>query len=416
MLDLFPKYEIKKPVRLIELFAGYGSQALALKRIGVEFEHHQVVEFDKYAIKTYNALHNTNFETKDITKLKSLNVSETNKYDYIMTYSFPCTDLSLAGQRRGMEKGSGTSSGLLWEVERLLLELNDLPQILVMENVTAIHSVKFNNQFRLWMEFLTRLGYSNQWRDLNAKDYGIPQSRDRTFLVSILGDYQYEFPKPQELKIKLKDLLQENVDEKYFLSDKLIKTLSKVTDTYDRSKQFKPHEEPYDSVAHTVTTRAGGRPPDNFIKMPEATIKGYSEAYEGDGVYINRPHQKRGVVQSGMTPKLKAHNSDIGVIVAGQLQPKDRDYNKKGKKREEQFEPRKDELSNAVLTNDIKNMVTNGLTIRKLTPREVFRLMGLYDEDIDKIIHVNSNAQLYKQAGNSIVVQVLEGIFKELFR
>jgi DNA (cytosine-5)-methyltransferase 1 len=372
VLELFPKFKIDKPVRLIELVAGYGSQALALERLGVNFEHHQVVEFDKYAIKTYNALHDTHFETQDITKVKELNIDQLDKYDYIMTYSFPCTDLSLAGKRGGMTKGSGTSSGLLWEVERLLLNSNHLPNVLVMENVPAIHSVKFNDQFRLWQNFLTKLGYSNHWQDLNAKDFGIPQNRVRTFMVSILGDYEYHFPSTIPLKQKLKDMLEENVDEKYFISQRLIETLSKKTEKYDRSLVFKPHEEPYETIASTITTRAGGRPPDNFVKIPEATHKGYSEAYEGDGIYINRPHQKRGVVQKEMIPTITTSWSDFGVV-----------------------------------TKDLK--------IRKLTPREIFRLMGLYDQDIDKFIHVNSDAQLYKQAGNSIVVNVLEHLFGELF-
>lgn len=325
MLELFKKYKITRPVRLIELFAGYGSQALALERLGVNFQHHQVVEFDKYAIKTYNALHDTNFEPQDITQLKELDIEDPYKYEYILTYSFPCTDLSLVGKRAGMTKGSGTSSGLLWEVERLLLESKNLPHVLIMENVPAIHNFNFNEQFRLWQDFLSRLGYNNHWKDLNAKDYGIPQNRVRTFMVSVLGNYEYHFPKPFELKQRVKDLLDEDVDEKYFLSERLINTLSKKTDNYDRSVQFQPFEEPYENIAKTITTRSGQRPPDNFIK------------------------------------------------------------------------------------------VSSNNKIRRLTPRENFRFMGLYDEDIDKIIDVNSNAQLYKQAGNSIVVNVLEHLFGELF-
>lgn len=116
-----------KPIRLIELFAGYGSQALALKRLRLNFEHYKVVEFDKYAIKSYNAIHNTNFEPLDIRDIhgKDLAITETDKYSYLMTYSFPCTDLSLAGKQAGMTRGSGTRSGLLWEVERILKELSE---------------------------------------------------------------------------------------------------------------------------------------------------------------------------------------------------------------------------------------------------------------------------------------------------
>lgn len=413
-LDLWENYKITKPIRLIELFAGYGSQALALKNIGVDFEHHQVVEFDKYAIKTYNALHDTNFDTQDITQLDSLDVTDTEQYDYIMTYSFPCTDLSLAGKQAGM--GKGTRSGLLWEVERLLDKSQELPQVLLMENVTQVHGIKFKEDFDKWISFLTKLGYSNIWQDLNAKDYGIPQNRNRTFMVSILGDYDYQFPKPQELKLRLKDMLENNVDEKYYISQNLMNYFTDMKDRngFVRGDRFNPHYT-VDNYAYAITTNPGNRPTDNFIVMSEDTKLGYAKAYDGDGVYIDRPHQKRGVVQSGMIQTIKTSGDDIGVVVAGQFQAKDRYYNKNGSKRQEQFETRSDELSNAVLTSSLKNIVTNHLAIRKLTPRECFRLMGLNDYQIDQAyLSGNSNAQLYKQAGNSIVVQVLQRIFENL--
>lgn len=137
---LYPTYKITKPIRLIELFAGIGSQAKALKNLKVNFEHYKIVEFDKYAIDSYNAIHNTNFKPLDITKIHAsdLEIVDTDKYEYIMTYSFPCQDLSLAGKGRGMAKGSGTRSGLLWEVERILKECKELPQVLLMENVPEV--------------------------------------------------------------------------------------------------------------------------------------------------------------------------------------------------------------------------------------------------------------------------------------
>ncbi len=333
MLELFERKKISKPIRLIELFAGYGSQALALKRLGVNFEHYQVVEFDKYAIETYNALHGTKIQPKDITKVETLNILETKKYDYIVTYSFPCTDLSLAGKGEGIKKG--TRSGLLWEVERLLSSSKELPQILIMENVPMIHSKKHNKEFQEWIRYLENLGYSNHWEDLNAKDYGIPQNRNRTFMVSLLGDYEFRFPVKKELKSKITDFLDDDVEETLFVE----------TDSYLKGK--------------------------DYIVVPEATKRGFKEAYVGDGIYLNRPHQKRGVVQKGMIQTLTTNYSDFAVV--------------------------------------LKN-----LKVRKLTPREYFRVMGLKDKEIDKIINLHSKTQLYKQAGNSIVVNVLEEIFKEL--
>ena len=239
----YPNFKIEKPIRLIELFAGYGSQALSLKYLGINFEHYFVSEIDKYAIDTYNKFNNTNFETCDIKNIhaKDLNIVETNKYNYILTYSFPCTDLSLAGKREGMEKGSGTRSSLLFEVERILKEIKDsnkeLPQVLLMENVPQVLTSKSWDQ---WYFFLESLGYKNYIEILNSKHFYIPQNRERCFMISILGNYNYNFPKHIKLKYLLKDYLEENVDEKYYLSEKQIKCLCSMKDFngYKRGKQF----------------------------------------------------------------------------------------------------------------------------------------------------------------------------------
>ena len=226
---------ITKPIRLIELFAGYGSQAMALERIGAKFEHYRVVEFDKYAVASYNSVHGTDFPTMDITKVHTddLNICNTEVFTYLLTYSFPCTDLSVAGKQAGMKKGSGTRSGLLWEVERILKEIRDgggeLPQILFMENVPQVHSDDNMPDFQNWIDFLTSLGYVSYWQDLNAKNYGVAQNRERCFMFSFLGEYNYHFPQPIPLKKKLKDYLEDDVEEKYYINnekaEKLIKQL-----------------------------------------------------------------------------------------------------------------------------------------------------------------------------------------------
>lgn len=231
--EIYPKFAIKKPIRLIELFAGIGAQAKALKNLGVDFEHYKCIEWDKYPMASYNAIHGTNFETSDITKIHAsdLDMVERDKYCYIMTYSFPCQDLSLAGNKKGMTKGSGTRSGLLWEVERILDECNgELPHVLLMENVPQVISKTNIKDFQLWRKKLEELGYSNYVQLLNAKDYGIPQNRNRCFMVSILGKYSYTFPKKQELKLRLKDMLEEEVDEKYYLSDTMVDYFIKHTE------------------------------------------------------------------------------------------------------------------------------------------------------------------------------------------
>ena len=229
----YPMVKIDKPIRLIELFAGYGSQAMALERMGVQFEHYRCVEVDRYAIASYNAIHGTDFEPMDIKKLSAseLGIVDTDKYCYIVTYSFPCTDISLAGGMEGMEKNSGTRSGLLWEVERLLNELDELPMVLVMENVTQVHSERNIKSFEAWMKFLQDKGYSNFYQDLNAKDYGVAQNRDRTIMVSVLGQVNYKFPIPIDLRLVADDYLEEEVDEKYYLtSEKATDLIEKLLD------------------------------------------------------------------------------------------------------------------------------------------------------------------------------------------
>ena len=213
-----PMCEINKPIRLIELFAGYGSQAMALRNLKADFEHYRVVEFDEPAIKSYNAVHGTDFPTMDVCQVsgKDLGIVDKDKYEYILVYSFPCTDISLAGQQKGMAEGSGTRSALLWEVQRILEELRTedaLPQVLLMENVTAIHSQENQPHFRKWLDFLDSIGYSTYVQDLNACDYGVAQNRDRTFALSLLGQYNYKFPNPIPLTKCIEDYFEELSEE-----------------------------------------------------------------------------------------------------------------------------------------------------------------------------------------------------------
>lgn len=225
------KFTIDKPIRLIELFAGVGSQAMALRDIGADFEHYRVVEFDKYPVASYNAIHGTDFPTMDVTKItgEDLGIVDTDDYTYVLTYSFPCQDLSVAGKGKGMSKGSGTRSGLLWEVERLLNECENLPQVLLMENVPQVHSKKNMPDFQNWLDFLESKGYTTFWQDLNARDYGVAQSRKRCFAVSLLGDYEFDFPTPIPLEKAMADYLEDEVDEKYYLtSDKAKELIDKL--------------------------------------------------------------------------------------------------------------------------------------------------------------------------------------------
>lgn len=273
-----------KPIRLIELFAGYGSQALALKYLGVPFEHYRISEWAVKSIQAYKDMHfgedksdyskdmtveqirewlygkisadyNTPMTEQQIKRLsekqartiynnmqatrnlgsitqieaEDLAVFDADKFCYIMTYSFPCQDLSLAGQGKGMSKGGSTRSGLLWEVERLLGEMSERPQILLMENVPQVVGSTGIKDFAQWIARLEEFGYKNYWQLINAKDYGIPQNRNRCFMISILGDYYYSFPKKHGLKYRLKDFLDKKVEDKYYLSDKTVEMFVRHT-------------------------------------------------------------------------------------------------------------------------------------------------------------------------------------------
>ena len=359
VFDIFSEpFKIDKPIRLIELFAGIGSQAKALERIGADFEHYRVCEFDKYAVTSYNAIHNTNFATSDITQLTAddLGIVDTDKYCYIMTYSFPCQDLSLAGKQKGMAKGENTRSGLLWEVERLLNECKELPQVLLMENVTQVHGTSNVEHFAKWIEFLESKGYSNYWKDLNAKNFGIPQNRDRCFMVSLLGDYRYEFPRELPLKLRLKDMLEDSVEEKYYLSERTLNFF-----LFNKG-----------SVQENCPTNTSSKFQDNnFVAEPLALD-------EQNG-YIRTDGTVGTLTTDGSSPKHNNRVIEPQVKVVGKI-----------------------------------NSSQEGVKIRKLTPKECWRLMGFDDADFDKAARHNSNAQLYKQAGNSIVVDVLAHIFTQM--
>ena len=301
--EIYPKYELKEPVVLIELFAGIGSQRRGLEMLGVKIDNEKsrICEWAFNSFCSYNAIHIHDFTdyAKDLTKeelIEKVNGISTNYNEplttdqlkrkpiewlrtaynnivathnlvnimnvkgtdlgelpknqtSIFTYSFPCQDLSLAGTRKGMatsQAQGGTRSGLLWEVERILTELHThththnstLPNILLMENVPEVVGSKNIDDFKKWEEKLRSFGYTNYVEILNAKDYGIPQNRRRVFMISILGDYSYDFPRKMPLKYVLKDFLETNVDEKYYLDDK----------TLERISNWNSHENPIENA------------------------------------------------------------------------------------------------------------------------------------------------------------------------
>ena len=420
-----------KPIRLIELFAGIGSQAKAMTNLGLDFEHWFVCEFDKYAIQSYNAVHNTNFTTSDVTKItsKDLNITDTEHFTYLLTYSFPCQDLSNAGKGRGMEKGSGTRSGLLWEVERLLNECEELPQVLLMENVPQVHSVKNKEHFDKWIAFLESKGYSNHWQDLNAKDYGIPQSRNRCYMVSILGDYSFEFPKPIPLELRLGDMLEQEVDEKYYLSDAAIQGRQ---DSSFRQYNLEKSLINGKDVHPTILARYDGSPTllDETLKKEVCNTALEKELVTPyDIIDVSYSNSRLGELVNGKIKTVNGTDNQIantlttsaanfGVCVPKVVGGVGEKKSNGGRQYYQQDRIYDDGIAISVTTAFNPYYATKeprSLRIRKLTPKECWRLMGFADEDLEKAERVCSNTQLYKQAGNSIVVNVLMAIFKELF-
>ncbi|MEE0870129.1 MAG: DNA cytosine methyltransferase [Bacteroidaceae bacterium] len=397
-------------IRVLELFAGIGACSKALTNLGIEHEIVDAVEIDKYAIKSFNAIHGTNFEPQDITKWdKSI------KADLIM-HGSPCQDFSVAGRQAGGDEGSGTRSSLLYETLRIVAKVQ--PDIVIWENVKNLLSKRHKHNHEAYIQRMSDMGYDSATQILNAKDYGIPQNRERVFTLSIKRGSKlvksYTRPEPRPLELKLKDILEDEVDEKYYLTDEQVASFVASTErakakgngfkfepiereresnaqrddsgraTPDRQlhqgiigriEAIKGHDQikrvyGEDGMSPTISTMQGGnREPKIAIRT--ANKKGYDMATDGDGIDLGYPNSttRRGRVGHGVSKTIPTGGGDsMGTL--------------------------------------------DGIRIRKLTPRECWRLMGFDDADFDKAQAAGiSNTQLYKQAGNSIVVNCLEAIF-----
>lgn len=390
-------------IRVLELFAGIGACSKALERLDIEHEIVDAVEIDKYAIASFNAIHGTNFEPQDITKW-----DKDIECDLIM-HGSPCQDFSVAGLGAGGDKDSGTRSSLMYETLRIVEKLN--PKYVIWENVKNLLSRKHRHNFDAYQEAMERLGYKNYYKVLNAKDYGVPQNRERVFTVSIQEkERKYEWPSPIPLERRLKDMLEEKVDEKYYVS---IKQLTGMATTnyasYKLSKLLKGKNE----TADTIKAR--------FEGCPQMVSTGGTELQRE----VCDEALKKGLVKpNDVMNTLKTHPQGLGVTVETQEEPfivASRGRNPEnpndrtvGNPTKQRLEPKFDGVTNTITTVQKDNYVATPYRIRKLTPRECFRLMGFTDQDYNNAAKVCSDTQLYKQVGNSIVVNVLEGIIKNL--
>ena len=473
-------------IRVLELFAGIGACSKALTNLGIEHEIVDAVEIDKYAIKSFNAIHGTNFEPQDITKW-----NKDIKADLIM-HGSPCQDFSVAGKNAGGDEGSGTRSSLLYETLRIVEKVQ--PDIVIWENVKNLLSKRHKHNHEAYIQRMSDMGYDSATQILNAKDYGIPQNRERVFTLSIKRGSKlvksYTRPQPRPLELKLKDILEDDVEERYYLTDEQV---ASFVASPERAKakgngfKFEPIERERES--HACGSEQGRESADRQLHQG---VVGRVEAINGHDIL------KRVYGTDGCSPTLST-------MQGGNREPKIVASRGRGEHNMQHLEPRKDDLTNTITSvqkdnyvaepqviklgnlnrpgwhkengtvlspgrlattimaqsnNAIKKVAIktanskgydmaqdgdgidlgypqsatrrgrvghgvaktiptgdsqgtlDGFRIRKLTPRECWRLMGFDDADFDKAQAAGiSNTQLYKQAGNSIVVNCLEAIF-----
>lgn len=325
------------PIRVIELFAGIGAQASALERLGIPHIRVGVAEFEPHAYAAYCAIHGDTPNFGDITKIEHLPPCD------LLTYSPPCQDISIAGNRKGLEEGSGTRSSLFWEVLRLLKDMKDrdcLPGVLQMENVDAIVNKQNRPHLERFIIALNELGYDSSWEVLNAKDFGIPQNRNRFYMISTLNKGTFLFPKGFPLEKRLKDVLDENVDESYYLRPEQIETYeAHRIRQIENNRGFGWHpkrlngDTERERVANSVTTE-GNRYASTFIIDDEPKSDGQGEpglvlagelgctdydqwnrVYDPSGVSPNLTTMDGG----GRMPKIEVNNEKPNLVEAGIL-------------------------------------------------------------------------------------------------
>lgn len=426
-------------LKIFEAFSGYGSQSIALKQANIPHEVVGISEVDvdatiSYAIlkgvdidkpldvsiddaREYLLQRNIGLDFKtNKSKIPTLNKRKlTQLYNATMicnnfgdisildverlpdldffTYSFPCQDISVAGHGLGLSKGSNTRSSLLWECSKIIEHKN--PKYLLMENVKNLVSKKHIHNFNSWLDFLSDLGYKSYWQVLNSKDYGVPQNRERVFVVSILGEHdEYAFPKAQPLENCLRDILEQKVDDKYYASSEAIKRFvsfpkNRSTSTYRVVGTTAPN--PFDAEGNIIFDKCTR----NWVYDPEGNMSTLSATDYKQPKQILEPipirlggifDDDKGRHQAGSIYSVNGLSPTIDTGQGGWRQP-------------------------CIFVNGVP------FRIRKLTPIECFRLQGVRSADTKKLMDNNiSNTQLYKLCGNAITINVLVGIYENLFK
>ena len=434
----------RESISILELFGGIGACTKALKNIGMNVNVVDYVEIDKYACKSYNAINGTNFEPQDIKEWdKDINI------DLIM-HGSPCQDFSASGLQMGGDEGSGTRSSLMYESIRIINKLK--PKYVVWENVKNLLSKKHKHNFDNYINKLDELGYNSYYQVLDAKDYGVPQHRERVYTISIRKDLDggnFKFPEKEPLKIALKDLLEKEVNEKYYLNDKQFISLKNSTfnarKTRIQEKEYcdtlcaRDFKDPKciqignldikglesmkrvyspEGISPTLTTCGGGNTQPKILSY---VGKKYNNFIEDKGYFpeMFNPYHTKEIKDIAPTQTANCDNTTSSASVLINTEPKIEvigNYMPSG--HDASRVVNSSGLAPTVKENHGTVTVTNVRTkVRKLTPLECWRLMSFDDEDFYKAQNAGiSDSQLYKQAGNSIVVKVLEKIFLNLFK
>lgn len=438
-----------KKIKLLSLFSGIGSPEQALKNIGVDYELVGFSEIDRFAVNSYCNVHDVSEDLNlgDITKI-DINSLPTD-IDLI-THGSPCQDFSVAGRNKGGDKGTGTRSSLMWTTVDIVEHCR--PKVVLWENVKNLLSKKHRHNFDGYLEVMEELGYNNYYQVLNAKDYGIPQNRERVFTVSIRKDVDkgYVFPEPQELTLRLKDMLEDEVDEKYLISTcKIQQLFENVGGKLDLSKQVIGTCHKRNDLSRStrdIVYNAEKNAPTLNATMYKDAIKVLIPIEDKNSKMDNvtMVNDNYGMINGGTMGKLFNQNRTcysvdyvsptITTCGGGHREPKIIEPIKTDKIiTVGNYSPSNHNASRIVDANGISptvmenhgtvtgvleplltETVVDQYRVRKLTPRECWRLMGFTDEQFDKAAEVCSNTQLYKQAGNSIVVNVLEAIIDNL--
>lgn len=383
-------------MKVLSLFSGIGAFEKALSELEIPFDLVGYCEIDKNASKSYSAIHIVP-ESMNLGDITKVDTDKLPKDIDLLTYGFPCQDISNAGKMKGFQNpdGTRTRSGLFFEALRIIEATK--PKVAIAENVKMLTSKKFATEFQIVLDSLEQAGYNNYFKVLNAKDHGIPQNRERVFIVSIRKDVDtgsFVFPESIPLNLRLKDVLESEVDEKYFIKAELKRKLvidknltepqvlrlvrnehgKKIRKQYESGELVEPwglmkqYEPRTDGCSNTVSTVLK----DNILLIREATKTGYAEATVGDSINFEHPNSK---TRRGRVGK---------------------------------------QVSQTLVTSPQQGVVMDDLRIRYYTPKECFRLMGFSDRDFEIASLFNPETQLYKQAGNSIVVPVVQHIISNL--